>query len=177
LWGTRLKFSGLVELAAAIGSDVPFFIRGGATFMRGRGDALQPLRPLNAQWLVLLVPAHDVLDKTRRLYGALEARDFSDGAATARAAKKLAHGDRPVAEDCVNGFERAAREIFPKLGETWAEAERVTGRRFCLSGAGPALFAFATDRRDAQQQARALGGYAVRTVNHARASTNVIRYP
>ena len=145
--------------------------------MQGRGDELHALRPLDMQWLVLLVAPHDVLDKTRRLYTALQPGDFSSGEATRRAAEKLTDGKSLDPEDCVNGFERAAREVFPGLSATWAKAEGQTDRKFHLTGAGPALFAFARDRRDAQQQARALGGYAVRSVKHARASTNIIGYP
>ena len=175
-WGSGLRLHSLAELAAEIGSDVPFFLRGGAAIMRSRGEALQLLTPLVGQWLVLLVPPHDVLDKTRRLYAALVPSDFSSGDATQHAAERLRRG-QPF--ECVNAFERAAREVFPGLSEAWQDAERRSKRAFHLSGAGPALFAFASDRADAQQIANLLGegGYAVRTVRHARATTNVIRYP
>ena len=174
-WGSRLRLHELAELAATIGSDVPFFLRGGAATMRGRGEDLELLTPMIGQWIVLLVPAHQVLDKTRRLYSALSPSDFSSGEATAAAAERLAKGE-PFR--CVNAFERAAREVFPGLSDTWRNAEQLSYRQFHLSGAGPALFAFATDRADAQRLAKTLGqgSYAVRSVRHARAMTNAIRY-
>ncbi len=174
-WGSRLHLRDLAELAAELGSDVPFFLRGGAAIMRGRGEELELLPPIVGQWLVLLVPAHDVLDKTRRLYSALTPTDFSSGAATEDAANHLARGRQL---ECVNAFERAAKEVFPGLSETWRSAERLANRRFHLSGAGPALFAFASDRTDAHRAMKALGetAYAIRTVRHARATTNAIRY-
>jgi 4-diphosphocytidyl-2-C-methyl-D-erythritol kinase len=174
MWGARLGLAELKELAAELGSDVPFFVRGGAALMRGRGEMLEPLPALVGQWLVLTVPPHDLEDKTRRLYGALESSDFSSGEATERATAGLA--ERAVRdEDLVNGFSRAARAVFPGLSATWAEIEQRCQRRFHLSGAGPALFALAADRPDAKRQAACLTelglpAYVVRTVKHARAS-------
>jgi len=175
LWGTGVHLAELTRLAAELGSDVPFFVRGGAALMRGRGEKLQALPPLRGQWFVIGVPAHEVSDKTKRLYGALEPGDFSSGELTSRAAQRLSQ-HLPLAEDdLTNGFSRAARAVFPGLSEIWTEAETICARRFVLSGAGPALFALAMDRADARRQQarlrdRGLLAYAARTVKHARAS-------
>jgi 4-diphosphocytidyl-2-C-methyl-D-erythritol kinase len=175
LWGTRVGRRDLARLAGELGSDVPFFVRGGAAVMRGRGHDLQVLPPLGGQWLVLVVPAHDVLDKTARLYAALDPADFSSGEDTARQAERLERR-LPLLEDrLTNTFSRAACAVFPGLSDTWAEIEGACGKRFFLSGAGPSLFALATDRADARRQqtklARlGLATHAARTVGHARAS-------
>ena len=175
LWNTRLGLTALAQLAAELGSDVPFFVRGGAALMSGRGDELETLPPLKGQWLVLVVPAHTLSDKTRRLYGALRPGDFSSGSATRSAAERLRQGLPLRESDLGNVFERAAREVFPGLSEVWAAAERRAQRRFCLSGAGPALFALAADHADARRQVSQLQldnlqAFATRTVKHARAS-------
>lgn len=171
LWGARLGLSALAELAIELGSDVPFFLRGGAALMRGRGETLEPLPPRIGQWLVLFVPPHAVLDKTRRLYAALTASDFTSGERTNQAAEAFRRGEGLAQAQMVNGFERAARTVFPGLSDMWRDAEAVCERRFFLSGAGPSLFALARGRGDAQEAARRLGpsAYAVRTVKHARA--------
>jgi 4-diphosphocytidyl-2-C-methyl-D-erythritol kinase len=178
LWHCRFGVRDLEALAAQLGSDVPFFIRGGAALMRGRGDELEPLRPRHGQWLVLIVPPHDVTDKTRRLYGSLEANDFSSGEVTHRATARLNAGESLAQLEFVNGFERAARATFPDLADIWAGAERLSQRTFHLSGAGPALFALANDRADARAQVAKLKtlnvfAEAVMTVKHARASIEV----
>ena len=178
LWDARLGPRALSGLAAQLGSDVPFFVRGGAALMTGRGETLEVLPPLVGQWLVLLVPPHDVLDKTRRLYAALELTDFSDGTATRRAADRLVLRAGLGPDDCVNAFSRAARSVFTGLAETWDAAQAVCQRPFCLSGAGPALFAFCIDHADARLQLANLGplgvpAFAVYTVKHARASIRI----
>jgi 4-diphosphocytidyl-2-C-methyl-D-erythritol kinase len=187
LWDTRVGLTELSALAAELGSDVPFFVRGGAALVRGRGEDLRLLPPLQGQWLVIVVPAHDVLDKTRRLYAALDAPDFSTGELTRAAAERMAHR-LPIHEDLLtNAFAHAARRIFPALSDVWARVERAAERPFLLSGAGPALFALAADRADARRQQTRLSRlglavYAARTVRHARASLKFagdtpIRYP
>lgn len=187
LWRVRLGLGALRGLAAELGSDIPFFLRGGAALMRGRGDEVQALPALKGQWLVLAVPRHAFADKTRRLYAALETGDFSSAERTLRAAQRVQRGQALDEADLVNAFERAARAVFPGLSEVWAAAEQVCGRRFFLSGAGPALFGLARDRADAHQQRSKLAelkvaAYAVRTVAHARRSISFagdrpIEYP
>src|SRR6202035_831804 len=90
LFGVPLSAAELLPLAASLGSDVPFFLDGGAALMTGRGEHLQALPSLDRKWLVLVISPHGVADKTSRLYAALEPDDFSSGEATAQAALHLA---------------------------------------------------------------------------------------
>jgi 4-diphosphocytidyl-2C-methyl-D-erythritol kinase len=141
--------------------------------MTGRGERLESLPPLIGQWFVLATPAHALGAKTALLYSALTPRDFSSGAATERAAARLRQRLTIAEEDLVNVFARAARQVFPGLADAWAGAERVCGRRFFLSGAGPGLFALALDGADARRQAARLSrsgvsAFTARTVGHAR---------
>lgn len=175
LWRTRIGLPDLIQLAAELGSDVPFFVRGGAALMRGRGEDLRVLPSLQAQWFVIAVPPHAVLDKTMRLYAALEPTDFSTGEVTASVADGLRQRLPLIEDHLINAFSRAACVIFPGLPQVWTAAEATCRRRFFLSGAGPALFALARDRLDARRQQAKLSrmgvrAYAVRSVNHARTS-------
>ena len=43
LYGTELPVVRLSEMAARIGSDVPFFLSGGACLVRGRGEIIEPI--------------------------------------------------------------------------------------------------------------------------------------
>jgi 4-diphosphocytidyl-2-C-methyl-D-erythritol kinase len=174
-WGTGVHLVELTQLAAELGSDVPFFVRGGAALMRGRGADLEILPAVQGQWFVIVVPPHGVEEKTRRLYAALETTDFASGEVTDRAAQRVRQHLPLIEDHLVNAFTRPARAIFPGLSQAWTQVEAVCARRFFLSGAGPALFALATDRADARRQeakvTRAgLQSFAARTVKHARAS-------
>ncbi len=175
LWNTRLSLDAITRLAAQLGSDVPFFVRGGAALMRGRGDVLEPLPAVAGQWLVLAVPSQTLPNKTARLYAALARSDFSSGVPTEHAAERMRGGEAVRHAELVNAFGRAAKEVFPELRSLWTQLEERCARPFHLSGAGPALFAFAANRQEARQlaQSAALGNvqtFAVRTVRGARAS-------
>ena len=54
LFETRLGIAGLEELAAPLGSDVPFFIRGVPALCRGRGERIEP-HPLPERLPLLLL--------------------------------------------------------------------------------------------------------------------------
>jgi 4-diphosphocytidyl-2-C-methyl-D-erythritol kinase len=171
LWGAELPDERLTEIAGGLGSDVAFFLRGGTALAEGRGERVTPLPDAPASWLVLVVPAVRMAEKTRRMYAALTADDFSDGSRTAAFAQRLAAGVRVDGGMLCNAFEREAFEVFeelPRLREWMLEAGAPTVH---LCGAGPALFAPASGEPEARaikgRMNRARKGervYVVRTV-------------
>ncbi len=56
LWGLGLGTPQLMEIAAKIGSDVPFFLGAPAALGRGRGEHLTPLQPAKKFYVILLYP-------------------------------------------------------------------------------------------------------------------------
>ncbi|MFZ1979354.1 MAG: 4-(cytidine 5'-diphospho)-2-C-methyl-D-erythritol kinase [Bacteroidota bacterium] len=56
LWNLNLGSDVLCQYAAKIGSDVPFFIRGGSAYAHGRGEILEQLRLGIPFWIVLVTP-------------------------------------------------------------------------------------------------------------------------
>ena len=56
IFETHLGFEGLEEVAAKLGSDVPFFIRGLPAICRGRGEIIQPFDIPEKMRLLLLKP-------------------------------------------------------------------------------------------------------------------------
>lgn len=56
LYAPALSDTELETMAAALGSDVPFFIRGGTQLATGRGEVLSPLLPLTNGWFVIVKP-------------------------------------------------------------------------------------------------------------------------
>jgi 4-diphosphocytidyl-2-C-methyl-D-erythritol kinase len=56
LWGLDWPRDRLSEVAAAVGSDVPFFLGGGAAVCRGRGELLERVGGFAGWWLVIVRP-------------------------------------------------------------------------------------------------------------------------
>ena len=170
-WRLNLWSDELAELAATLGSDVPFLLAGGTALATGRGDRLTALPALPAT-AVLLVVSRDTIDaKTPTLYRALAAGDFTDGGHTHRLANQLSHTS-PTSTDCRNAFERAAQSIFPGLSDVWDIVASITRHTPRLSGAGPTIFCLPsseTEHMRVQVALRNTGAtaYLVRTLNPA----------
>ncbi len=126
----------LAEIAAELGSDVPFFLRGGCALASGRGTELTPLPNGPPQRLVVAWPERSISDdKTARMYAALGPEHLDDGSATDVLASRL-EGGQPVRDgDIVNVFEH----VLDAAGVRLLAATRELAS-FHLAGSGPAIF-------------------------------------
>jgi 4-diphosphocytidyl-2-C-methyl-D-erythritol kinase len=149
LFETRLDQKVLIELAAQIGSDVPFFILGSAAICRGRGEIVQPTTLPRTFSLLLLKPdfgvstpwAYERWIDSRELHGIqYAAREFG--------------GVR-----FVNDLERPVFEKFIVLGhlKTWLCRQTEVGAAL-LSGSGSTVFAVLRDGADAEKLAARVRG-------------------
>jgi 4-diphosphocytidyl-2-C-methyl-D-erythritol kinase len=147
LWKLDLPWEKLGELAAGLGSDVPFFCCGSATALaRGRGDRVAALPALRRTWIVLAVPAIQVADKTRRMYARLDASRFTDGRYAERMAGLIQRGESVVSELCYNAFDDVAYSFFPGLDRYRLAFLAAGAGEVHVAGAGPVLFAIAEDK-------------------------------
>jgi 4-diphosphocytidyl-2-C-methyl-D-erythritol kinase len=142
LWKLKLKTSDLVELAARLGSDVPFFIHGGTALIEGRGERVTPLAASMLSWFVLLLPPLPKTPcKTQQLYSRLDARHFTAGQFVYRAFKMWSQ-DRQLAPSLLfNVFDKVALGAFPGLEDYWRRFRETGAEDIHLAGSGPALFA------------------------------------
>lgn len=146
----------MAEAALALGSDVPFLLKGGTALARGRGELLDPLPGLSSCWFVLGTPALELERKTARLYGALDARDFSDGGRIACVADALHAGRIPRFDDLANTFSRPLIRLLPEM-ELVPHAFRAAGASFAaLTGAGPTHYTIVPQLNEAISIARKL---------------------
>lgn len=156
-WELNLSREQLLDEAAKLGSDVPFFIYSGTVLAEGRGEQLTPLHPIQPSWLVLLNPGLQMPEnKTAQLYRALYRNDFSDGSITKQLVNFLQAGQRPSPSLLFNTFERVAYERFPEL-EHFRRAMVEAGADYVrLSGSGPTLFTLLSRQDEAARIAQAL---------------------
>ncbi len=138
----------LWEIAADLGSDVPFFLVGGKAFGFGRGEELCPLPEDPRRWLLLLAPNRPV--STPEAYRFL-AEERRQGLTQDRKSPMLAMftagigapGDSAAqshAEVLENDFESVIFRRIPELAE-WKTRLLQSGARCALmSGSGSALF-------------------------------------
>jgi 4-diphosphocytidyl-2-C-methyl-D-erythritol kinase len=126
-----------------VGSDVPFFLRGGTAYVSGRGEILHPLPDPLPCHVVLLTPPNAVERKTARLYGLLARGHYTDGGRTASLRSRLsASAPAAITEgDLFNVFESVMEDAFPGIGVYRERLRAATATPVHLCGAGPTLFA------------------------------------
>lgn len=149
LYAPEVSDAELERMAAALGSDVPFFIRGGTALATGRGERLTPLPRLADGWFVVVKPPEGFSTPAmyRRLDELPPQPPQPDGMTAALGAGEL----RAVAAALCNSFERAV----PPDSAVWVirEALRAQGALAAmLSGSGSAVFGL-FDREDAARAA------------------------
>ena len=164
LWDLDLSEGMLAKLAALLGADVPFFLRGGTALATGRGEQLRPLPQPMEGFAVVVAPEVPDDGKTERLYDMLGPRHFSDGGRAAVVARRITDGV-PLGRTLFSAFEAVAPlayESYEPLRSAFAEA----GARAMLSGAGPAMFALAGGETaaDAIAERMVSAGYDARAV-------------
>jgi 4-diphosphocytidyl-2-C-methyl-D-erythritol kinase len=155
LWGPDLPLEALVDLAARLGSDVPFFLHSGIALAEGRGERVTPLPDASRQELVIALPPLTIADKTRQMYSLLTPTDYTDGSMAGRLADAI-HQRRPVAdEDLFNVFDGPAFRAFPELERLRRALLAAGARSVHLAGSGPALFALIDDTTERERLTRA----------------------
>ena len=141
LWSLDIDDTRLTEIASELGSDVPFFLRGGTAIASGRGEAIEPLPDIPTRSLLLAWPPAAIrADKTARMYGALRNDHFSDGTHSAQLQQRL-NSSQPLRDDDLgNAFETVLSDIAPGTARTLELISKLEMRRPHLCGSGPALF-------------------------------------
>ena len=138
LYAPALSDTELETMAAALGSDVPFFIRGGTQLATGRGEVLSPLPSLTDGWFVIVKPTESF--STPAMYRRLD----EPGSVLVRNSRYMqdavaANNVHAVAAELHNSFER----VVPKDSSlrTIKDALRAHGAlASLLSGSGSAVF-------------------------------------
>lgn len=138
LYAPALPDTELETMAAALGSDVPFFIRGGTQLATGRGEVLSPLPSLTDGWFVIVKPTESF--STPAMYRRLD----EPGSVLVRNSRYMqdavaANNVHAVAAELHNSFER----VVPKDSSlrTIKDALRAQGAlASLLSGSGSAVF-------------------------------------
>jgi 4-diphosphocytidyl-2-C-methyl-D-erythritol kinase len=147
----------LVAVAAAVGSDVPFFVSGArVAFVGGRGERVE-LMPDPPVTHVVVVRMRERL-ATRDVFAAL--RDDDRGAAAAVERLHEAFARRQITpqllrENARNDLLGPAERLCPAIADARSRAAE-KGIALSLTGSGPTLFAIADDRRDALRITRLL---------------------
>ena len=138
--------SGLPELAAQIGSDVPFFLVGGMAFVRGRGEIVEPLPDMPTRWLVIVKPAFGVSTSWayRRLDELAATREQPTASSRIRNCIEK-EGCRELPRLLSNDLELPAIERHPEIGNIKKALMEAGASASLMCGSGSAVFGLFED--------------------------------
>lgn len=174
LWGTGLARHELHDLAARLGSDVPFALHGGTAVGTGRGEHISPV--LAAAGLDWVIAVSDSGLSTPKVF---ETCDLLRARAGAQAPEPGVHPDLManlrtgdpvrIGAALYNDLQPAAIELLPEIGELM-ELGRAAGAAGALvSGSGPTtVFLVDGPISAAEVEERLRGSGLCRTVRRAR---------
>ncbi len=147
LWGLRMTRRDLVAFASEIGSDVPFFIRGGTQLAEGRGEILHPLPPLPRLPVAVIDPT--LFLSTASIYQSGNIRLTPDGPLS-----RLMHCDltsRSRALTCIarlhNDLEPAVERRAPRVARILRDIRALGSEVARVTGSGSCVFVLADDKR------------------------------
>jgi len=170
LWGLALPHERLVELAAEVGSDVPFFLHGGTALAEGRGERITPLPDAPRTAILVVVPPLSIPHKTQRMYSLLSPEHYGDGAASDRFADALRQRRLFEESDLYDVFDSLAFQAFPELHACRQALRQAGARAVHLAGSGSALFVLTNDEEQRERLARAAASAGAR----AFAATTIV---
>lgn len=156
LYGSPLEIGELEFLAAHIGSDVPFFLRGGTARATGRGEVITALPDLNPRWLCIIKPP----------FGLATAQVYAEWQPVASSSNVHLHND----------LEAAALKLRPELRELKALLAEDGAELSLLCGSGSAICGFYEERPTrALRLAEGYREYVVPTLTAAECQANILR--
>jgi 4-diphosphocytidyl-2-C-methyl-D-erythritol kinase len=165
LWGTAAGPELLAELAAELGSDVPFSLLGGVALGEGRGEVLTPVPTGGVfHWVFavadggLSTPAvYGECDRLRDLGGGSSDSDVPVPAADPALLAALRGGDAAALGAALsNDLQAAALSLRPSLAATLQAGTDAGAIGALVSGSGPTCAFLAKDAAGARALAGAL---------------------
>jgi len=171
LWQTGLSQRDLSELAAGLGSDVPFALMGGTAVGRGRGEQLTPaLASGSYHWALAFAPEGLSTAQVYATCDRLRAARAAAGDRPEPGEPELSHplmtalrsGDPArVGPLLSNDLQPAALSLQPELRRTLTAGREHGALGAIVSGSGPTCAFLASDAAHARDIAVALTGAGV----------------
>ena len=150
-WRLGLPPSELARAAAELGSDVPFFLAGGAAICRGRGERVEPTGPIAALHFVVVGAPSGL--STAAVYAACRpvSKPWEPGALL----EALSRGDmKQVGGLLQNRLQPAAAKLSPWIENLHHQFAREDVLGYGMSGSGTSCFGLCRHARHARRVAR-----------------------
>ncbi|MCS5661123.1 MAG: hypothetical protein NZ842_12055, partial [Dehalococcoidia bacterium] len=150
LFGLELNDGFLKKMAAALGADVPFFLKGGTQLAAGIGDQLTPISLPAMKSVLLVCPAVEI--STVWAYGEVKnflSGGFGTGNFAAPIEKQLSW--ESLGKFFENDFESLVFRTYPEIGDLKKRLLNAGAGFASLSGSGSTVFGIFEDDNVAEK--------------------------
>lgn len=160
LWQTGLSGTALSELAAELGSDVPFALLGGTALGTGRGERLTRVAVKTTLHWVFALAEQGI--STAAAYRELDRLGGGSTTPPDGILEALHQGDpKLIAARLYNDLQAAALSLAPALRRTLDAGRELGALGGIVSGSGPTCAFMTASRDDAERLATALAAEGV----------------
>ncbi len=159
LWGLHLSTETLMELAAEIGSDVPFCVLGGGTAIaRGRGEKIEPIQKAPPMTILLAKPQLSV--STAVIYQNFSPEQVKRRPDTQMMVQAIREQDpRKICDGLGNVLETVTLGIHPEVDKLKEQMKNFGADGVLMSGSGPTVFGIVLKEKRAGSIFNALRGF------------------
>lgn len=170
LWGLHTPKEELLELAAELGSDVPFALVGGTAIGSGRGETVTPLMTRGEYWWVILESPRGL--STPEVYREFDAMSSGHVVGAPEIPDELmqalrGHDVSELGEALCNDLQPAAVRMRPELAAALDRGRLESAYGAILSGSGPSCLFLCEGRAHATQVAGGLASQGFGPVSFA----------
>jgi 4-diphosphocytidyl-2-C-methyl-D-erythritol kinase len=149
LWGVGLNDGELMELAAKLGSDIPFFIKGKTSICSGRGEKISPVEVRNKMNYLILFPrvhiSTETIYKNLKIDLTKKRKDVSFFLDALKYSESVGIGKL-----LFNRLEEVIFTTYPDLLQVKHSLEFFDFCGLSISGSGSAFFGLCKDRHQAE---------------------------
>ncbi len=146
LLGNPVEPERLRNLAAQLGSDIPFFLNKGTALAFGRGERIEPWPSFPTWWYILIFPGFSI--STPWAYGQVKI-PLTQNKKTINIENLLEQGKIPGKEGFKNDLEEFIRPSFPILGKIKQALLEQGCCQALMSGSGSTVFGIWQDKQKA----------------------------
>jgi 4-diphosphocytidyl-2-C-methyl-D-erythritol kinase len=131
----------LTECAEKLGSDVPFFLKGGTALVSGRGERITWVEDIPTFNVILALPTFSVSTKEAYNWWDKEEKQTLTKTDLSLILQRIQEGKREIFCELENSFCNLIINKYPQVKKMIEKLRNLKPIKVLLSGSGPAIFA------------------------------------
>ena len=135
------KFEELMKNAKSLGSDVPFFLKGGTALVKGRGENIKWEKDIPRLDFLLAIPSFSISTKDAyQMWDDKQKQDLTNEDLSL-ILHKMQEGEKEILRKLRNSFEGVILREYPQLKYAMKKLNGFKPINVLLSGSGPTVYA------------------------------------